>query len=501
MTKRKKKVPTLPYKITPVLPDYEKGTEIFNNNANVNEISSDNATMSLGEDIKDSIINLDNLQMEVVTTTSDFLIETGVEEDDVPLFTDFEIEDEGDRIRIEIRCELDYDNIFELIQLLNPIVIKYDDNAYFDVEQPGVIIAYIYKNNSLIESLLRLDNQAIKNTVYSDLVGLYESTQDKLSEQDKVKLADFVKKTDDVEEVETYMHGLLNKKKTDESLLEYIDSNVKLETELDNNLKSCDGNIYNKVPQWCKVYLDEFDAPWVHYGELPSGICFYSDDYDTIFLNDLDDFIKDQMFNLQELQKNYFENPEQYDFSVEFTNLLESDLDKVFSGQQKLTEDNYPDDIHMYDDDPRSPLYNGPEAENAGVQEGRLEVKFSQRGEIPKPFGSEMPYWESYDFDEDFQNLDFDEQLYFDDVEAIDINKDFRLELEEALSEIFDSTNFQNKLPLFTPGIYRVSGSISLPYTIYDVTILSNEYDFSNVSLSFDINDADISKLKIERIS
>lgn len=46
-------------------------------------------------------------------------------------------------IEIEVRAELDYDNLMELADVLNKVVEKYDNDSYFDAEQPGIISAFI----------------------------------------------------------------------------------------------------------------------------------------------------------------------------------------------------------------------------------------------------------------------------------------------------------------------------------------------------------------------
>ena len=81
---------------------------------------------------------------------------------------------------------------------------------YFDVAYPGIINAYIDKNSPVIETLKRIDKF---NESY-ELQTLYEMNQSKLTSQDKQKLKKFVDKTEDMEEIETYMRGLMYKDKS-----------------------------------------------------------------------------------------------------------------------------------------------------------------------------------------------------------------------------------------------------------------------------------------------
>ena len=57
-----------------------------------------------------------------------------------------EVEEIPEGIRAEVRAELSYSGMTELADALNPIVSKYDKNAYFDMVAPGIMEAYIMLN-------------------------------------------------------------------------------------------------------------------------------------------------------------------------------------------------------------------------------------------------------------------------------------------------------------------------------------------------------------------
>ena len=57
-----------------------------------------------------------------------------------------EVTDNGDAIVAEIRSELDYEGMDKLAEVCNPIVEKYDKNAYFDHVEPGIIESYIFSD-------------------------------------------------------------------------------------------------------------------------------------------------------------------------------------------------------------------------------------------------------------------------------------------------------------------------------------------------------------------
>ena len=54
-----------------------------------------------------------------------------------------EVNRELDRIKCEVRAELSYDGMENLAQELDPIVQEYDEDAYFEQEEPGIMSAYI----------------------------------------------------------------------------------------------------------------------------------------------------------------------------------------------------------------------------------------------------------------------------------------------------------------------------------------------------------------------
>ena len=209
--KKKKKEPTLsPFtQITNIMPDSDKSLENFNHMADVNISSSSEGSVSMGESLKQ--LDMDVLQSDIIKSTIDYMMSQGFDENEALAYSAFEFEDEGDRFYIEVRCDgFDYDSMDELIQKLDNIVTKYDKQSYFDVAYPGIINAYIDKNSPVIETLKRIDKF---NESY-ELQTLYEMNQSKLTSQDKQKLKKFVDKTEDMEEIETYMRGLMYKDKS-----------------------------------------------------------------------------------------------------------------------------------------------------------------------------------------------------------------------------------------------------------------------------------------------
>lgn len=65
-------------------------------------------------------------------------------------FVDTYPSDDGSGTVVELRAELSYDGMIDLTHACDSVVAKYDNDAYFDMEEPGVATAYI--QNQYIES-------------------------------------------------------------------------------------------------------------------------------------------------------------------------------------------------------------------------------------------------------------------------------------------------------------------------------------------------------------
>ena len=73
---------------------------------------------------------------------AEFLPELGYNDINDMFVVEVTLEDDG-RIRAEVRAELSYDGLYDLGDACNPIVQKYDKEAYFDMDQPGIMSAYL----------------------------------------------------------------------------------------------------------------------------------------------------------------------------------------------------------------------------------------------------------------------------------------------------------------------------------------------------------------------
>lgn len=76
----------------------------------------------------------------------------GFSPDEVNAYSSVELTEDEGRIRAELRAELNYDELIDLCEALNPIVEKYDKDAYFEPVEPGIAEAYI-ENTSKLQSI------------------------------------------------------------------------------------------------------------------------------------------------------------------------------------------------------------------------------------------------------------------------------------------------------------------------------------------------------------
>lgn len=82
------------------------------------------------------------LKDEILSIVKDVMMSPnfGFLEDEVQEYSFVDVYPEG---RVEVRAEVDYDGLMELVAALNPIIKKYNKNSYFEPVEPGIIEAYI----------------------------------------------------------------------------------------------------------------------------------------------------------------------------------------------------------------------------------------------------------------------------------------------------------------------------------------------------------------------
>ena len=111
---------------------------------NVNAAHSEAKLQDLINDIKSNIYT----KVKAVATSPEF----GFDENEVDDYFFVETsateigEDHHEAIRVEVRGEVSYEGLEDLMEALNPIIESYDSYAYFEPVEPGIIEAYVSVN-------------------------------------------------------------------------------------------------------------------------------------------------------------------------------------------------------------------------------------------------------------------------------------------------------------------------------------------------------------------
>lgn len=107
----------------------------------VNAAHSEAKIQDLIDDIRSNIYT----KVKAVATSPDF----GFDENEVDDYFFVEAsateigEDHHEAIRVEVRAEVSYEGLEDLMEALNPIIESYDSYAYFEPVEPGIIEAYV----------------------------------------------------------------------------------------------------------------------------------------------------------------------------------------------------------------------------------------------------------------------------------------------------------------------------------------------------------------------
>lgn len=116
--------------------------------------------------------------------------EGGFDLEDAKYYSKVEGRMENGAFVVEVRCECGYDFMMNLADELNPIIQEVDDRAYFDMEQPGIMTAYLYQD--AITSATRLKRIAKLNEfdngfVFHSWTEMSEEEAENLAKQMSIK--------------------------------------------------------------------------------------------------------------------------------------------------------------------------------------------------------------------------------------------------------------------------------------------------------------------------
>lgn len=106
-------------------------------------------------DIDNAATFLDKLESEIKQEVKKFMMSPrcGFLEDEVEDYSNVSTDINDDHVKISIGAELSFGSISALCDALNPIIAKYDKDAYFEPECPGRIVAYLFGVKTQKESV------------------------------------------------------------------------------------------------------------------------------------------------------------------------------------------------------------------------------------------------------------------------------------------------------------------------------------------------------------
>ena len=130
----------------------EDGSDTYSAHYDIEFANNSNITpekINKGENMKENLVedDLQQLKAEIENEVEKYMTSEGFEPDEVKEYSAVDVyfdSKERDRVIVEVRAELSYDGLFELGLRLDKIVANYDEDAYFEPEEPGITTAYIY---------------------------------------------------------------------------------------------------------------------------------------------------------------------------------------------------------------------------------------------------------------------------------------------------------------------------------------------------------------------
>lgn len=137
--------------------------------------NTENANSSINGaiEIDNANIDLDALQEEIWEGVVEYMTgpKGGFEEPEVSDYAVAEVTRYDEGIKVEVRADISYDGMIELSYELDPIIANYNSDAYFDMEAPGIMTAYLPDTEEEFEDLYSsVDIEAGWKERYDDML-------------------------------------------------------------------------------------------------------------------------------------------------------------------------------------------------------------------------------------------------------------------------------------------------------------------------------------------
>jgi len=106
-------------------------------------VSQINEGMSVRQVISEATVNPDKIKAAIEKEVLAYMTSEGFDEDEARSYSRVTVTKDDGRIRCEVGAELSYDGLIDLANRLDSVISKFDRDAYFDADEPGIISAYV----------------------------------------------------------------------------------------------------------------------------------------------------------------------------------------------------------------------------------------------------------------------------------------------------------------------------------------------------------------------
>lgn len=181
---------------------------------------------------------LDTLEKEIKEAAHKFMLSVGFPEDEADDYLSVSTDINDDYVMVAVGAELGYDSLFNLCQELDKVIAKHDEDAYFEPECPGRIVAYLFGEKA--KNIHKEKEQALKDKINS--LDKMEETNHNIIED-----RDYATGEEMYRELEMYLNSL------DQIAMDGKDCNWE-PSEFNAKNLNADGEIYLECGAYILIY-------------------------------------------------------------------------------------------------------------------------------------------------------------------------------------------------------------------------------------------------------
>lgn len=295
----------------------------------------------------------EGLQDEIYTKAIEVMMSPNFgfskEEAEAYTYVDVYDSDEHDATVVELRAEVSYDGMMELALACDPIVAKYDEDAYFDMESPGIAVAYIRNNY-------------IQSTTY-DYGGAYDIESDMFFTKEEITdWADSVVEQFNATNSTEFHVADVYFIDTTNLILEISDADISLDTHINIDMRRITRP--DDINKYTAIALEQLQADYDNFYTEDMMSCTsimgsYSDDepyYEPSFIDTIEFSIDNVVFIVDESGEVTYEDTtyawaSEDDINTAGSNEFNIQLDNIDSIIDKvlwLVEDAVPNEAGRY---------------------------------------------------------------------------------------------------------------------------------------------------------